>query len=625
MPYLYGGYGGLGETGFFASYNLPEVGIYLGILPVIALLVLWIPSWPSRLVPRERLTWYLIALLGVLLALGGSTPLEHLFNEVPLYGHQRLQSRNMIDLSVALCVLFAGWIDRRRESPERWVAVDRWSALIPLAVVLGLLGWAIVDPGGLIMHLTGVQPSSSLVATVREATIVAAGFCLVASIVVWLRPILSGRHWIPLVSAFVLVDLGLMVGTSQLSIIPPNDLLSGTTSIERYIGANLAPGGRFAVYDPQGYTLVSNATNGIPDYNILAGLPSVAGYSSIVNGNYEQTTNTHTVGELNTAELKSGAFDDLDLQDILTTPEYFMLPLGAEPTTLEGVQPVSEGKGQDADLPLGSRAAFQDAGYTFYPAPREALRAGQVSAWFFGESLTPTRASLVFSAGAGSSTLRFGTFGATGATSWGPSVTTTPGARTVTGALPPRPASGLAVQVVSGHIPSHQAVITADGHVYELDGSLSDAIRPGTWQERGSMEGQSLFVRTAPPEPLRAITRRGQPAPPIDVISRSANAETIRLQAATPLALVRDVAWDSGWAASVSANGRAARSVAVSAYGPVQQVRLPAGRDVVTFRYRPAHFVVASVLSGAAVLFLLVLAGVAAIRVRCRRRSSTAG
>ena len=37
VPYLDGGYGHLGEVQFFGQYNLPEVGIYLGVLPVIAL------------------------------------------------------------------------------------------------------------------------------------------------------------------------------------------------------------------------------------------------------------------------------------------------------------------------------------------------------------------------------------------------------------------------------------------------------------------------------------------------------------------------------------------------------------------------------------------------------------
>jgi hypothetical protein len=63
----------------------------------------------------------------------------------------------------------------------------------------------------------------------------------------------------------------------------------------------------------------------------------------------------------------------------------------------------------------------------------------------------------------------------------------------------------------------------------------------------------------------------------------------------------------------------------MSAYGLVQQVRLPAGSDVVTFRYRPARFVVAGILSMGAVLFLVVLAVVAVVTVvRVRRRGRLA-
>ena len=117
VPYIDGGYGHLGEAQFFGQYNLPEVGIYLGILPVVALITLLNPRWPSRIPPRDRLTWYVVGLFGLLLALGSNTPLEHLFNSLPLYGHQRLQSRNMITVATAVCVLFAGWIDRT-ESPS---------------------------------------------------------------------------------------------------------------------------------------------------------------------------------------------------------------------------------------------------------------------------------------------------------------------------------------------------------------------------------------------------------------------------------------------------------------------------------------------------------------------------
>ena len=220
VPYLFGGYGHLGESMFFAPYNLPEVGLYLGILPLVALLVMWIPSWPSRLPARDRLTWYMIGTLGVLLALGANTPLEHLFNSIPLYGHQRLQSRNMIDVSVVVSVLFAGWIDRRSEASDKWVTVDRWTALVPLGLVLALLGLAITDPNWMITKWTGTTPSGATVHTVREAAIIAAGVCALAGAIVWLRSILPPKRWIPVMSLFVVLDLGFVVGTSQLLTIP---------------------------------------------------------------------------------------------------------------------------------------------------------------------------------------------------------------------------------------------------------------------------------------------------------------------------------------------------------------------------------------------------------------------
>ena len=113
VPYLFGGYGHLGERKYFSHYNLPDVGLYLGILPIVALLSLWHPRWPSGWRPATASPGTSSAAFGLRLVFGAATPLEHLFASIPLYGHQRLQSRNMIDFSVAVTVLFAGWLDRR--------------------------------------------------------------------------------------------------------------------------------------------------------------------------------------------------------------------------------------------------------------------------------------------------------------------------------------------------------------------------------------------------------------------------------------------------------------------------------------------------------------------------------
>ncbi len=558
VPYLYGGFGHLGEAMFFSHYNLPEVEIYMGILPVIALLTLWRPRWPSRLAGRERITWYVVGLIGLLLAFGANTPLEHLFNAIPLYGRQRLQSRNMIDLAVATCVLFAGWIDRRRDAGDRSMAFDRRIALIPFSLVLALAGWALIDPASLVTTLSSGSGSSAEAHTVREATLIALGFCAAGAAIVWLRPVLPPRRWLLLVSAFTVLDLGLVAGTSGLVSVPSNAVVAGTTPIEDHVAADLTSGGRFDVYDPQGYAdRPSGAPAGLPDDNLLAQLPSVGGYASLVNGTYNARTSTHTPGQLNLALLGPGDLDGLDLQEIVTAPEYFLVPLRGQPTTLRGVHQVTEAHGTDPVLPLGIEADVPDSGYPTYPAPRGALATGQSSSWFFGESLRPRQASVLLTAPApvGGVRIRFGTVHADGATTWGAPVTVVTGARSAAGRLPPGAAVGLAVHVISGRLPPHQATIAEGTRTYELDGSLSNVVRPGLWRPSASIDHYSLFARTAAPHPLYAVPHAGDPSPHISVVSDAANAETFRVRTASPAVVVRDVAWDAGWHASVSVNG----------------------------------------------------------------------
>ena len=620
VPYLYGGYGHLGEATFFSHYNLPEVGVYVGLLPVIALLSLWHPRWPTRLARRERLTWYVIGLLGLLLALGANTPLEHLFQSIPLYGHQRLQSRNLIDVSVAVCVLFAGWLDRRTDGGRHAVTFDRVVALVPLGAVLGLAGWAIADPRSLITSLTSGAGTPSEAHTVRQATLIALGFCLIAAALVWLRPILRHRMWITAVTVFIVVDLGLIAGTSPLVVTPSNAVLGGRTPDERLLAAHLTSGGRFDLYDPQAYAQGGNRalSTGLPDANILARLPSLGGYAAIVSGRYNSVTLTHAQRELNVSRLGAGEFTQLDLQEILTAPEYFLVPLHGVPSSLQRVRRASLAAGEDRVLPMGSRADT-DAAYPPYPARRPKLVEGQSSTWFFGRSLDPPRAGLVLAPGATGSRIGFGKVGADGAIRWGPTVAVAAGATSVGGKLPSGSAVGLALRVDSGQLPAHQADVALGSRVYELDGALSDAVRPGPWRQAGSADDFTLFVRSHPPTPLRAVGH-GHSAAPIDVLSNTANGETIRVHTSRPVVVVRDVAWDGGWHASVTTGGGPSQPVSVDRRGLVQQVRLPAGTDVVTFKYRPPHWLVASAITEGSALLLAILLIDTVFRRRGRRR-----
>ena len=130
VPDLLGGSGSLSQPSFFSFYNLTEVTSYVGILPLVAAFALlgrlgWARR-ENRGRPRlpEWIVWHVMALAGVVLALGGNTPLGDLLYHLPLFGDQRLQSRNILVVDLALAVLLGYWADQPF-SGERGVGVSR--------------------------------------------------------------------------------------------------------------------------------------------------------------------------------------------------------------------------------------------------------------------------------------------------------------------------------------------------------------------------------------------------------------------------------------------------------------------------------------------------------------------
>ena len=125
VPDMLGGTGTLGQPLFFGSYNLTEIS---GLRRHLARGRRLRPAPPAALGGRLRpvplsfrsrlsrvpgwLVWYAMAALGVVLALGGNTPLGAVLARLPLYGTQRLQSRNILVLDLALAVLLAYWADQ---------------------------------------------------------------------------------------------------------------------------------------------------------------------------------------------------------------------------------------------------------------------------------------------------------------------------------------------------------------------------------------------------------------------------------------------------------------------------------------------------------------------------------
>ncbi len=113
------------------------------------------PSWASSASspvataaapkPARWWIWYAIVALGLVLSWGGFTPVSHLFFHLPLFNRQRLLSRNLLEVDLAVAVLFATWLDHMFLSPSV-VPAD------PATLLPATSGWRwwqkLAGPGG---------------------------------------------------------------------------------------------------------------------------------------------------------------------------------------------------------------------------------------------------------------------------------------------------------------------------------------------------------------------------------------------------------------------------------------------------------------------------------------------
>ena len=181
-----------------------------------------------------------MALAGIVLALGGNTPVGSLLVHLPLFGSQRLQSRNILIADLALAVLLAYWADqpfragsrrflrvRGRRGPDLETVLALLPPLAVLAVVTlglcwgaGLLRWLRVSPGA--TSLDGLL-KPGLVPYVLIA-VGAIAFVIVGR---RLRPVARSR-WL---AGFVLADLVVFTLLAVVAVLP------GLGSSDRGTGA----------------------------------------------------------------------------------------------------------------------------------------------------------------------------------------------------------------------------------------------------------------------------------------------------------------------------------------------------------------------------------------------------
>jgi hypothetical protein len=297
VPDLLGGSGTASQPTFFAFYNLTEVDGYVGILPLVAACALlarlpwraafgWLrprggsasTSGAARLARASQLpdwlVWHMLTVVGVMLALGGNTPLGGLLAKVPFFGAQRLQSRNILVADLALAVLLAYWADHpfpaRASRPERAEGRSWLRRLSPEAVLGALPAAAAVAvavagiAGGLAVYnwldsQSGV--STAVIGTLRPWLIPFLVLGAAALALVTLGRRLSRRVFARLVAAFAVLDIIAFSALTVVQITPATAAASASPapSVTSSSSAASAPRASGSSASPASSTTLSSA------------------------------------------------------------------------------------------------------------------------------------------------------------------------------------------------------------------------------------------------------------------------------------------------------------------------------------------------------------------------------
>lgn len=646
IPFVDGGYSLFSQPSYFAVSNLGEAGFYVGILPVIAVLTLLTRRWRSRLPAGELRCWLGVMLVGAVLAIGAGTSLEHLLYHVPFFGSERNSGRNIVDVDLGACALFAWWVDagspvlaRTRTGPRASPTArgrgrtDLVMAFVPAAIVGVTAALYLVRPETLWRWLRAQPPPPSGAVGSGAAIALAAGLAVAAGILAVVRSRSTRTVWLRLVTVFVVVDVGLFaIGTGYASAQqPPEPPHAGPLSA--LVKANLSPGGRYGVFDPDLFDTTADAEIQ-PDVGILDGLRSFSGYGSIVGAGYSKETQAQVRGFIAPGTLGAGQFRSLGLQVLVTLPQYFLVAIAAPPRSGEKIEVLKEYPGSDPDLPGGNSQPPEPPLPLLGPVSgRSVIPTGGSSGWWFGTTLPLREAVVDLGRPSAGQRVRLGILSASGQVSWGAPRVLAAGATTAEFDLGGTGA-GVEVDLMSGpDLHSVRvAVTTTSGRSYLLAGPLVDAVEPGQWTPAGSASNFTVFRAVQPPRAvwLQPVGSQQSASPgsstaggAAQVVSSSQDTATVEARTTTPALLVWSTAFDPGWKAELigdAGDGSGDKPLEVQRVGLVQGVEVPAGSTTVRFSYVPVGIDTGYVIS-AATLGAFLIAGALYLFVRRRRRA----
>jgi hypothetical protein len=607
VPDIFGGDGILHQPQYFASYNLPEVTGYIGLLACVAAFTLL-----ARSIGRSRSTdartwsvWLVMVVVGLVLTFGTYTPLGGPLSHIPFYGGLRDQSRNLTIVDLGLAMLLAFWVDSRlRETGNDQIAKTKnhWSDVVGLfpAFVAGVLCIGLVAAPDGLERIFGMSASAAASArglwpwALLQLVVV---LVIVALVLRWPKlPAKGARRWlvVAITGDLLLFSVACSTGFIAGRGVPVLPVASQAAALGT---------GRFAIYDPPVVNLPGLIKVGETDLNALTRHATVQGYGSVVSKNYDDVTGTHLDGTLSPCALEAGTFAPLGLTTLL------VLPSSVAPSVAEGLDPYPGSAGCGIDWP--SKNATNRRWLFESPLHIDAVDLAVPAA--------DSASAATLSAATLSGTLRIGVVTAGGSVLL-PQVldtTRTPHGVTVQ-FVAPVTATGLVASGPGAGEIADNTVVSGPGTRVVLDGPLQDALDKGGWHYAGRLDGFTRYLLDLAPRTVWIEGDSGG-ATAVRLSTTIEGGETDYVVADHPVTVLRGEAFARGWhvEATNMADGNTV-TLPTRAVGLVQAVSLPAGTFNIRWSYWAPGLSVG--LGSSALGTVVLLAGVAVLIVNARRK-----
>jgi hypothetical protein len=661
VPDLLGGSGSLSQPSFFATYNLTEVTSYVGILPLVGACAL-LARVRLRTRPPEWLIWHVTAVIGVLFTLGTNTPAGALLYRLPLYGGQRLQSRNILVLDLALAVLLAHWADRPFPAREpalrsvrgpvpgsvrgpvrgvvsrlfrrRRVSVETLLALLPPLAVLLLVALGLTWGAGFLRWLGG-GANSDLAGRLQPWLVPYAVMAVGAATLVILGRRLRPRVWRRACAAFVASDIVVFSVLAIVSIAPSDG--AGT-------GVSASPAARVAAKAPALST--ASAVSGAPGASVAARVSiadpvthtapkpvSDLGYTgrfAIYDPDLLDTSELSVLGPPDVNDLTVDGMTSVQGYTSLVNNDY-ATKTGAHDATGEGQDTLSPAAVANGTLDqldtsvlltlpayLTTSGSSGSGGVAAGPAGtgRRAIKPGKRTNWYLGESVavSEVRVRDPDAKAAAAAGTKIGLTTPDGTTQWFRARAA--GAAALEVSLP-APVTSTTVVGQAGHVAvtlGAPSVVENGGQVLVADGQLQDALVPPRWNLAGFDGDFAVFTDKLASGPLTVQALPGRSAADASVRyvnSSSGDAVRATVSSADGVRLVRSVAAIPGWTAVWQTADGTPVTLPVQADGLVQAVDVPAGRGTVTWHYTAPRFTAGLALTLGATVFVVLFTALA--------------